>query len=71
MADRAQLDEILHRVRNLLGTIEVQAEVVRDAGTVEAHAEALRLIVESARRTRADLQRLQGPADGGASALEA
>ena len=50
--------ELTHRVNNLLGTIEIQAEVARDAGSVDAYAAALSLIEESARRTRDDLQRL-------------
>jgi hypothetical protein len=52
-------DELVHRVNNLLGTIEVQAELARHEGTLAAHATALVHIVESAARTRADVQRLR------------
>ncbi|MBL9077193.1 MAG: hypothetical protein JNL08_06810 [Planctomycetes bacterium] len=53
-------DELAHRVGNLLGTIEVQAEVARLEGSLAAHQEALRHIVESAARTRDELRRLRG-----------
>jgi hypothetical protein len=56
---RSPFDELVHRINNLLGTIEVQCEVARSAGALAAHEEALRLILESARRTHADVQRLR------------
>lgn len=56
---RSPFDELVHRVNNLLGTIELQGEVARLDGTLEAHAEAMRLIVESARRTLAEMRELQ------------
>ena len=56
---RAPFDELVHRINNLLGTIEIQAEVARAAGSLESHAEALRHIVESARRTQEEVQRLR------------
>lgn len=59
---RSPFEELAHRINNLLGTIEVQAEVARTMGTLEAHANALRLIVESAGRTRTDVQRLRSAA---------
>ena len=55
-------DELVHRINNLLGTIEVQSEVARAANTLAAHADALRLIVESARRTGDDVRRLRAAA---------
>ncbi len=55
---RSPFDDLVHRVNNLLGTIEIQAEVARDGGLPE-HREALRLILESARRTQAELRELQ------------
>lgn len=55
-------DELVHRVNNLLGTIEVQCEVAKLEGSLPAHREALRHIVESARRTREEIQRLRGAA---------
>lgn len=65
--ERSQLDEVVHRVNNLLGTIEIQAEVARGDGSAAAFADALRVIVESARRTRTDLARITGrPVAGGA-----
>jgi hypothetical protein len=56
---RSPFDELAHRVNNLLGTIELQGEVARLDGTLEAHAEAMRQIVESARRTLAEMRELQ------------
>jgi len=53
-------DELVHRVNNLLGTIEIQAELARSDGTLGAHAEALVRIVESAQRTAAEIRRLRG-----------
>jgi hypothetical protein len=48
---RTPFDELVHRVNNLLGTIELQAELA--AATAPGGAsEALRHIVESARRTQ-------------------
>ena len=55
---RSPFEDLVHRVNNLLGTIEIQAEVARDGGLPE-HRDALRLIVESARRTQAELRELQ------------
>jgi hypothetical protein len=56
--NRTPFDDLLHRVNNLLGTIELQAEVAKGAG-LEAQAEALAQILASARRTAADVQRLR------------
>jgi len=61
-------DELVHRVNNLLGTIEVQGEVAKLEGTLPAHQEALRHITESARRTRDEIQRLR--AGGGEQGSE-
>lgn len=60
VTDRSPIDDILHRVNNLLGTIEIQSEVARTIGTTEALTEAIDHIVESARRTRADLDEFCG-----------
>lgn len=59
-------DELVHRVNNLLGTIEVQVEVAALEGSLAAHQEALRHIVDSARRTRDEIRRLR-QAPGGAN----
>lgn len=56
---RPPFDELVHRINNLLGTIQVQAELARAVGTLDAHATALRLILESAARTHDDVQRLR------------
>lgn len=56
---RSPFDELVHRVNNLLGTIEVQADCARLDGTLEAHTTALRHIVDSARRTQEEVQRLR------------
>ena len=54
---RATLEELVHRVNNLLGTIAVQAEVARSDGSLAAHRDALRFISDSAGRTREELDR--------------
>lgn len=59
VTDSPRIDDILHRVNNLLGTIEIQSEVARTIGTTDALTEAIDHIVESARRTRADLDELR------------
>lgn len=56
---RAPFDELVHRVNNLLGTIEIQAELAGSDGSLAAHREALQRIVESARRTQEDVRRLR------------
>ncbi|MCK5945502.1 MAG: hypothetical protein KAI24_26165 [Planctomycetes bacterium] len=59
MSERSPVDDILHRVNNLLGTIEIQSEVARSVGTVEAMTQALDFIVDSARRTREELREIR------------
>ncbi|MFK7740455.1 MAG: hypothetical protein AB8H80_09025 [Planctomycetota bacterium] len=54
MVDPA-MEHVQHRVNNLLGTIEIQAEVARTLGTVAAYEVAMEHIVRSARRTRETL----------------
>lgn len=54
---RSPFEDLVHRVNNLLGTIEIQAELARDAGLPE-HVEALRTILDSARRTQEEVRRL-------------
>lgn len=61
---RTAFDQLVHRVNNLLGTIEIQAEVARGEGTLAAHAEALTRILESAARTAAEMQRLRAEGRG-------
>ena len=56
---RTPFDELVHRVNNLLGTIEVQAELARSDGSLPAHTAALQQIVDSARRTQDDVKRLR------------
>lgn len=56
---RTPFDELVHRINNLLGTIELQAEVARGSDTVAAYAAAMASIVESARRTAAEVQQLR------------
>jgi hypothetical protein len=60
---RTAFDELVHRVNNLLGTIEIQAELARSEGTLPAHVSAVAHIVESAVRTREDLMRLRAAAE--------
>jgi len=60
MADRPDaLQDLLHRVNNLLGTIMTQVEVARIAGTADACQQALRSIADSAQRTQAEVQRFR------------
>ncbi len=70
VTDSPRIEDILHRVNNLLGTIEIQSEVARTIGTTDALKEAIDHIVESARKTQADLDQLRdgqrdGQRDGG------
>lgn len=60
VTERTDVDDILHSVNNLLGTIEIQSEVARSIGTVESMTQALDFIVRSARRTRDELAILRG-----------
>ena len=60
---RTAFDELVHRVNNLLGTIEIQAELARNDATLSAHVDAMAHIVESARRTREDVARLRAAAE--------
>jgi len=59
---RTAFDELVHRVNNLLGTIEVQAEVARIDGSLQGHTAALAQILDSARRTQDDVRRLRAAA---------
>ena len=51
-------EELVHRVNNLLGTIEIQAELARSDDSLDAHRTALRYITESAEKTRRELRAL-------------
>lgn len=66
VTERSRVEAILHRVNNLLGTIEIQSEVARTIGSNEALTEAIDHITESARRTREELQRLAAGESEGA-----
>lgn len=57
------LEDLLHRLNNLLGTIELQAAAAKAVDTKEAMQTALRLIADSAQRTAAEVQRFR--ASGG------
>jgi predicted secreted protein len=52
-------DELVHRVNNLLGTIEIQAELVTGAAGLEDWRAALAVITASARATASEVQRLR------------
>lgn len=56
---RTPFEDLAHRINNLLGTIEIQAEVARTDGTLEAYEDALRTIVASAKKTHEELRALQ------------
>lgn len=65
---KTPLDDLLHRVNNLLATIQLQAEVARLDGGLPAAATALRLIAEAGERTKAEVQRFRtgrGDSQGG------
>ena len=49
------VEELLHRVNNLLGTIAAQSMVVEAKGDLETCREAIRMIRESAERTGAEV----------------
>jgi hypothetical protein len=55
---RTPFEDLVHRINNLLGTIEIQAEVARIDGTLEGHEEALRTIVASAQKTHEEVRAL-------------
>ncbi|MBK8099283.1 MAG: hypothetical protein IPK26_19410 [Planctomycetes bacterium] len=62
---KTPLDDLLHRVNNLLATIQLQAEVARMDGGLPSATLALRLIAEAAERTLAEVQRFRtGRGDG-------
>ena len=58
------IEDLLHRLNNLLGTIQLQGDVARTLGTHAACQEALRLIAESAARTQQELQRFRRTGGG-------
>lgn len=62
---RTPFEDLVHSVNNLLGTVEVQCEVARGEATLAACQEALGLILESARRTQAEVRRLRGQVGAG------
>ena len=55
----APIDDLLHRVNNLLGTIQVQVAAAKAVGTAEALEQALRLIAAAADRTHGEVQRFR------------
>lgn len=65
---RAPIDDLLHRVNNLLGTIQLQVAAARALDDKQSCLEALRLIADSAERTREEVQRFRS---GGAQSLTA
>ncbi|MFM1871837.1 MAG: hypothetical protein RL398_1259 [Planctomycetota bacterium] len=61
---RTPLEDLLHRVNNLLGTIEIQADVAAAIDDLDAYRNAMRLILESARKTAAEVAVIRGRATG-------
>jgi hypothetical protein len=55
----APIDDLLHRVNNLLGTIQVQVAAAAAVATKEASDQALRLIAAAAERTHQEVQRFR------------
>ncbi len=56
---RTAFEDLVHRVNNLLGTIEVQIEVANAEGSLDAYRSALALIQASARRTATEVAELR------------
>jgi hypothetical protein len=56
---RAPIDDLLHRVNNLLGTIQMQVAAARALDDQQACLDALRLIAEAAERTHEEVQRFR------------
>ena len=56
---RSPFDDLVHRVNNLLATIEIQGEVARSEGTLAAHTVALAVIADAARRTEDEMRALR------------
>lgn len=61
---RAPIDDLLHRVNNLLGVIQLQAAAAQAVGTPQACLDALRLIRESADRTQQEVARFRATMPG-------
>jgi hypothetical protein len=55
----APIDDLLHRVNNLLGTIQVQVAAAAAVGTKDASDKALQLIAAAAERTHEEVQRFR------------
>ena len=56
---RSAFDDLVHRINNLLATIEIQREVARADGTLAAHVQALGSIADAARRTQDEVRALR------------
>jgi hypothetical protein len=63
---RAPIDDLLHRINNLLGTIQLQVAAANALDDKKACLDALRLIAESAERTREEVERFR---NGGGPSL--
>ena len=56
---RTPFEDLLHRVNNLLGTIEIQAELAAAEDTLQAHRSAMAQILASARRAAEEVVQLR------------
>ena len=56
---RTPFDDLVHRVNNLLGTIEIQAELAQGSEAVADWRAAMASIVASARTTADEVRRLR------------
>lgn len=52
---RSPFEDLVHRVNNLLSTIEIQGAVAEAEGTLAAYVAALAQITASARRTQEEM----------------
>ena len=59
---RTPLEDLLHRVNNLLGTIEIQADVAAAIDDLDGYRNAMRLILESARKTAVEVAAIRSRA---------
>ena len=56
---RTPFEDLLHRVNNLLGTIEIQAELAAAEDTLQAHRDAMAQILASARRAAEEVVQIR------------
>lgn len=63
---RSPFDDLVHRVNNLLSTIEIQGAVAEADGSLPAYIAAMAQIAQSARRTQQEVAALRARERGAA-----